>query len=226
MEQLKWDRVYFINVDVRTDRLAHFLSTINKSRLLADAQAEGKLQRFEACTPDKNASPTWYLKQAEGLRAANMWCCRESHLRVWSDAITHGYQHVLIFEDDAVIYPNFDRRFEEFAADLPAGWLGYQLGGNGAAENDRVTDRCYRMRGHFNLHCYGLNRAGLQRTFDHVQLHNETYPDHATRSLQLEEPHFYRPLHWFAGLLDDYSDNSWGKTNWGELNRPTPGYDW
>lgn len=55
------------------------------------------------------------------------------HVRTWQLAIERGLQRVLVFEDDAVLAPDFAPRLAEALAEadaLPAGWLLYLGRGN------------------------------------------------------------------------------------------------
>lgn len=61
------------------------------------------------------------------------------NIQVWRDAVARNYRRVLVFEDDAVLRPEFTRRFVEAmrAADtLPPGWMIF-LGGLDAKVPDR-----------------------------------------------------------------------------------------
>jgi hypothetical protein len=71
-----WDRVVFINLDERSDRLAEFRDVVTRSGLLRDTE----VVRFAAESPRTCVPPTWY-RQGQTRREPN-WACRMSHLRV------------------------------------------------------------------------------------------------------------------------------------------------
>jgi GR25 family glycosyltransferase involved in LPS biosynthesis len=221
-----WDKIYVINLAHRVDRIMHFHETIKQSALLSAASERGAITIFQAVSPQTWATPTWYVDKKNKERRSGYWCCRESHLRVWSDAITNRYRSVLIFEDDARIYSNFDKRLSEFHEELPKDWMGYQLGGHWDGKPEYVSANCLRMRGFAGLHCYSLSMAGLVRTYDHLLYNCQDYVDIATKKLQILEPHFYRPKHWFVSVMDDFSNNEGKVVDYGRKNTPVVGYDW
>jgi GR25 family glycosyltransferase involved in LPS biosynthesis len=200
-----WDRVVVINRDDRQDRLSAFMSCLMNSKLLGD------VRRFDAVTAKTLAHPTWFVSHIGSVaRQAAYWCCRESHLRVWNQAILEGVRHLLVFEDDAVIPETFDQQAEAFFSELPEDWYGYQLGGFKWDGARKLTENCGLMKGCGGLHAYGLSAIGLQRTYDHVLYHNRSDLDHATAGLQGEEPHYYCPRKWFVPQVAGYSDNYFG----------------
>jgi hypothetical protein len=185
------------------------MASTRSSQLIRD------VQRFDAVTSKSLAHPTWFVSHTgNAARQAAYWCCRESHLRVWSQAILDGVDHLLVFEDDAVVPDSFDAETERFFNEIPDGWYGYQLGGFKWGGANRLTENCGRMLGCGGLHAYGLSAAGLQRTYDHVLYHNRSDLDHATAGLHGEEPHYYCPRKFYVAQDSGYSDNylAWSNT--------------
>jgi hypothetical protein len=200
-----WDRVAVINLDHRTDRMEQFRKGVRGSEMLSSVA----IQRFPACNPRTVARPGWF-QSGHNRNPDPFWACRESHLRLWQQAILDNVQHLLVFEDDAGIWRDFDERFQRFFRELPANWLGYQLGGFWWGGGVPVSPHCQRMTGCGGLHAYALNAAGLRRAYDHVMWHRTEWLDVATASLHAEEPHFYAPERFFVSQLPGYSDNFGG----------------
>lgn len=199
-----WDRVVVINLARRADRLDAFRRAIGGSTILRGAD----VQRFEAVTAGDCVRPDWWSAAGFGDQSA-YWACRESHLRVWQRAMLDGVERLLVFEDDAQPHPDFDVRFPRFHAELPAGWLGYQLGGWG--ETAEVSANCSRMLRCGGLWAYALNAAGLRRAYGHVCWHVQESIDAATRVLQQVQPDFYMPPGWLVSHAAGYSDNAKGE---------------
>lgn len=181
-----------------------FMAGVSTSRFLTELGVE----RFSAFDGTRLAYPTWFVAHiGSKQRQAAYWACRASHLAVWSRAILDGVDNILIFEDDAGITEEFDANLQAFIAELPADYYGYQLGGYRWKGARKVTENCGLMLGCGALHAYGLSKAGLQRTYDHVQWHRTEDLDHATAMLHAEEPRYYCPRRWFVPQVPGYSDN-------------------
>lgn len=75
----KIDRVFFINLDKRVDRLEEFLGEFKKMNI-----PDNKLERFPAIY-----EPSF-----------TCWGCTKSHLNVLKIARERQYKNILIFEDD------------------------------------------------------------------------------------------------------------------------------
>lgn len=221
------DRVVVINLDSRPDRWQAFTRVVKLSSVLPP------VVRFKALTPRDVVMPTWYMVQRfmgdQRYKAHNYWACRASHLAVMAQALQDGVEHLLVFEDDAVIYPNFDRRYTELLQYMPGDWMGYLLGGHLWNKDNppvRVNSCCSRLREAGALHCYGLNRKGLQRVYDHLSWHQTMQNDAATSALYGPEPHFYCPPHWIVSQRDGPSDNEGRVVAYGTEYKPSAGYNW
>lgn len=103
------DKIYYINLNVRTDRREHIEKNVKEP--LLEYFNEDMWQRFEAVDRTKEPSTP--------RRAAG---CSLSHLKIWKDAMDNDYKHIMIFEDDFefIIEPNrFHALTEELFEDFP-----------------------------------------------------------------------------------------------------------
>ena len=114
------DKVYVINLDKDTERLARF-----------DAQM--KEHRIEYTRISAVVGST--VKETPALTAwCNTFCtdgmkgCALSHLQIWNDMLKHSYKNVLIFEDDALLEANFNEVFKEAWDELPHDFDIFYLG--------------------------------------------------------------------------------------------------
>ena len=214
----RWDRVIVINLPDRPDRLEAFRRTVRQSKILSGVTIE----RHAGFTPAEMPCPTWWAAWKP-----THYACRAAHLDVWRGAIRDRVRNLLVFEDDARIYANFDARLTAFAANLPADWWGYQLGGFTWRGHGSMpaAPGVLRMGGIGGLHCYGLNAPGIRRAYDHVLWHNQVALDAATAQLYREEPHFYMPARFFVSQAAGYSDNEGRDVDYGAEYMPEGGYD-
>ena len=104
------DKVYVINMEKDTARLKVFdehmkgiqydrFNAVNGSKIIKDDRLTGYCSTF--CT--------------DGCKG-----CALSHRSIWDIMIKNNYKHVLIFEDDAIIDADFDRKFNDIWNHKPA----------------------------------------------------------------------------------------------------------
>jgi GR25 family glycosyltransferase involved in LPS biosynthesis len=196
-----WDKIVVINLNSRIDRWEQLQTEIAKSRLLSAIP----VTRFSALDPSSVARPSWFTAQEN---ADGEFCCRESHLRVLNDAILDGTDHLLKLEDDFEIGAEFDERLSEFFGQMPENFMGYQLSGldNLQLEMIEGSPACARNRGSWCTDMIGLSKSGIRRLYDHITWHRTVDIDRVHQSLTREEPHFYRPVAFFAQQRESYSD--------------------
>lgn len=102
-----WDCVYVINLEHRTDRWD------NISKLAKDAGLD--IKKWNAYKADNVDIET----QRIGIRVKKKSCiaCSLSHLSIYRDALSKGYNRILVLEDDAEIpsdlYEKVENLFEE-----------------------------------------------------------------------------------------------------------------
>lgn len=104
--------------------------------------------------------PSW------GNEIPGLWACGESHRQVIARALSDGIGSILIMEDDCRFVPGADAIFADFITQIPNDWQALMLGGQIAVEDGkttRISQHVSRCDGHVErLHCYALNREGMQ----------------------------------------------------------------
>lgn len=110
------DKIYCINLDRRPDRWKQADAEFKKHNL--------QVERFSAV--DGHALPgKEHLTLKPGL-----YGCTASHYLVIERAKYLRLKVIMVFEDDAVLHPDFNNRLELLLADLPEDWHMVQLGGS------------------------------------------------------------------------------------------------
>ncbi len=131
------------------------------------------------------------------------------HIDIIEQAILDGTEYLLVFEDDAVIEPDFNEFFGRMWASLPDDWRGVMLGGAPWTDDAReyvspeTAASLARVRGCLGMHATLWNRDGMRRAFDHFTYWNRMVIDQAFRGLQGDEPRFYAPAKWIVGIDPD-----------------------
>lgn len=130
--------------------------------------------------------------------------CLRSHLEVVETARQQARHSVLIFEDDAVLDPNFNARFEKCVEQLPGDWDMLFFGGIHGEGSIKVTENITRVTDTLSTYAYALKHTIYNR-FIELNRQALTVLDENTRALQ-KEFNCYCFMPHLAWVEDDYSD--------------------
>lgn len=120
------DQIYYVNLDVRTDRqffmerrFANF--DINSNRITA---INGKvLDSFLAKFFERNSDKFFISSlRINGFSAATF-----SHWMAVQDALEHGYETILIFEDDAILHKDFEVYIDKIFTEIETKKIDWDL---------------------------------------------------------------------------------------------------
>lgn len=130
--------------------------------------------------------------------------CLRSHLAVVEEARRRKAPSVLIFEDDAVLDPEFAVKFPLYARQLPADWDMVLLGGIHGAQPVVVSDNVVRISHALSTFAYAL-RDTIYDDFIALNAQALTAVDDNNRILQkLFNCYCFMPH--LAWVEEDYSD--------------------
>ena len=180
-----------INLDRRADR---------RQRMQAEFARHGiaNVRRFAAC--DGNAlvlPPHW-------KHTAGAYGCLLSHVQVVQAARESGHESVLIFEDDAVLDPEFTNKFAAFSGELPPDWDMLYFGALHKDEPLKVSDHVYRITKGNSTYAYALKRTVFE-AFVELNLRAEQVLDVNAYDLQ-QRFNCYCFLPNLAWVQSEYSD--------------------
>ena len=152
----RFDKVYCINLDRRTDRLENFKKEVEKYNL-------GEFERFSAYDGKLlNLTNQFNLKPGEiGIIKSNLDIIR--------NAKKNNYNNILIIEDDCVFNDgiiNVDSFFEL----LPNDWDMLYMGGNhnthmGVAPPQKINDKIVKLHSTYSAHFIGIKST----VFDQIE---------------------------------------------------------
>jgi glycosyl transferase family 25 len=148
-----FDRIYCINLDRRPDRWEECQIIFKKMNI--------NVERFSAC--DGQLIDTRYGKVYNGELGGTI-----SHTRLVKKIIDEKYDRVLVLEDDVEFNDNFLLKTEEVLNELPEKWDILFFGGNHTGGFDKVSDNLIRVYRTYALHCYALNKTGLNTIYDNM----------------------------------------------------------
>jgi len=162
-----FDRVYFINLDRRTDRKLHMEQQLNKLNLSAT-----RIQAFDGKTIKwRKEFGVWSKYWNEGAFA----CCL-SHRQALTDAYKNGFENILILEDDAVLQDNFFEVLDKAWQELPENWHMLYLAANHGAkgspsyptEKDKIGEHLFKLKGSLCSHAIILNKVCYPAILNHL----------------------------------------------------------
>lgn len=141
------EKVYFINLDRRPDRLAHVREQFAKNSIVAN--------RF--CAID-GKDIDLYPNLSRGAAG-----CLESQLSILRKCIADNVQSVAIFEDDVFFVDNFESKFSNFYSQVPSDWQFMYLANNKyQAKVERVAENVEKVSDAWSAHAFVVKRESMQ----------------------------------------------------------------
>jgi glycosyl transferase family 25 len=131
------DAVYVLSVRAYTARQAHIQRELAQHGIAFRFVFEHDAADMDPALVARTFGPSDMRAPHQSLVLKN--------IEVWRHALARGYRRVLVFEDDAVLAPDFVQRFDEAmraAQELQPGWLLF-LGGL----DTKVPDRYFLAKG-------------------------------------------------------------------------------
>ena len=143
---IRFTKTVCINLDRRPDRW---------QRTRAELAHHGfqSIERFAAI--DGNA----IKKPPHWTHTAGAYACLRSHVQVVRDARDSGASSVLIFEDDAVLDPEFEDKFARFIKEVPSDWDMLYFGALHKDEPVRISEHVARITKANSTYAYALRNT-------------------------------------------------------------------
>ncbi len=148
-----FNSAWCINLQERTQRWFDFSSQIGHD------WPSAMVARFDAVNGHRVVVPDWY-KAPPGA-----WGCLMSHMRIWEDALTRGFERVLVFEDDAVFCDGFVEKAELFLDAVPKGWDQLYFGGRPLGRARRVNNLVVEPKEVINTQAYAISNKFMRRMY-------------------------------------------------------------
>lgn len=105
------DKVYVINLDKDQERLQRIDTTLRRQGIAYERLSATLGSQVKS---DARLTSSCNLFCTDGIKG-----CAISHHRAWEDMVNNGYSRVLVFEDDALVPDNFDKRVRDVMYKLP-----------------------------------------------------------------------------------------------------------
>ena len=161
-----FDRAYYINLDRRPDRNEFFKNEINKV---------GLGDFFERVSAEDGIVEPDYLKKH--------YYCAYTHYKLFQKIYEDGYEHVLIFEDDAFFYDGWDKSGIELVENALdeiqnfPDWDMIYLGGCPVSKIKKVSNTLCSANLILNTHAIGFKRSTVKFIIDHYTPFQDSFID-------------------------------------------------
>lgn len=169
-KKYKFDKIYLINLKRRPDRLHNFLKyyknsdfknepvikfdAIDGSKLDVDSVSLSELAKGELQQLETTGFRTKHYQLTKGAIG-----CYLSHVKIWENILKHKYDNVLIFEDDAKIPEDLNKKIFDNMKHVPNDWdivlFGY------ICKQCRKYENYYEVERFMLTHCYMIKRSAI-----------------------------------------------------------------
>ena len=180
-----------INLDKRSDRWGRMCARF------AEHGIEG-VERFPALDGRELTPPAGWAA------SRGAYGCLRSHMAVVERARREDWPSVLIFEDDAVLDPQFGVKFPRFVEQLPAGWDMLLFGGIHYLPLIRAAENLIKIDHSLSTYAYAMRRTVYDAFLDLNRRATGPLDEH-NRELQ-KQFNAYSFMPHLAWVEEDYSD--------------------
>lgn len=137
-----FDKIFYINLDKRTDRNDECQSELSKYNIQAE-----RVSAVDASTLHSSQFPPKKINFRTGAYGLLL-----TNLEIFKRAKTEGYKSIVIFEDDILFINRFDEYFEVIYQQVPDDWQMLYLGANHVIPPIMVTDNVGKCIKTFTTH--------------------------------------------------------------------------
>jgi len=189
-----FDEVFVINLKRRPDRLSEIkeeLARVGIKYTVAEAVDGNELKE------------EYTLPKIEHFSYGDLGCIL-SHLHLVSYAYRNKLKSYFVFEDDAVLRPNFNKEFEVFLSQLPENWDGIYFGGNHMGGTTDINSNVAKIHNTYTTHAFGV-KSNMYEKMVEVWQDRTRHIDVSLSSLH-KDHNFYVSKPHLAWQRDGFSD--------------------
>lgn len=151
VKPVTFDRVVFINLKRRTDRLEAF-----RARQISHGWELSEPVIFAAIDGNKVGVPSYYTA------GGGAWGCCRSHVRILEDAIADGVNSLLVLEDDVTWKADAWEHLRQFMTRVPSNWDQLMLGGQHQSNPLTVSEGVVKATNCQRTHAYAIRGDAMR----------------------------------------------------------------
>lgn len=214
---MSYDAAILISLKRRTDRrektIKHLEERGIKNLLIYDAFDAQELKNV-LVSPPKRKYFSW------AVMGSAVVCCALSHIGAMKMGLSLGYTKILMMEDDVVLSPDFNERFELTEKQLPEDWEHLFLGG--AIRKDFRPRKIIQIGKNVITstftdctHCYCVRNEGIEKVCNEMLHFNTTLDDAINDLIYSDRIKSYTqiPLSAYQGISFSDIDNKFMERN-------------
>lgn len=163
-----FDYIYCINLNRRTDRWQAVQKELSKHGIKATRfeALDGYELSFKHIPTVSMEKKKFYFPGDDQINTREAGLIF-SHKMILLDAIAHGYNNILILEDDIVFKDNFAQMFDTAVKELPSDWDMFYLGGMNWFGNDKpYSDNLRIANKTLGTYAVGINHTVFEKLLD------------------------------------------------------------
>lgn len=177
-----FDKIYVLSLKRNIDRRILIAERLNKVGI--------DFEFFDACD-GQVLNHLWKKLDNSHFTTQNYVACSISHLSIYNDAISRGFNRVLILEDDIKPHKDIQNLFNTFKSQIPEDYDLLYLGWIPLNDdcsmwtyeviNDRfISPNTFKSKNLWGLYAYSPSLSLMREM---IQLYNETFPMEIDRFL-------------------------------------------
>jgi hypothetical protein len=161
-----FDQVYCLNLDRRTDRMEKMQKRFEHFNI--------NFKRVTAIDGKTMADAEFANNKFGEKMNKNTLACALGHQKIFEDAKSNGYQKILIFEDDAMMTKDFEKKLQKL---LKFDWDLIYLGATQYGGWPKATNGFYHPKSTCGAFAYALSKKSYEWMLDSIHKFGKKHAD-------------------------------------------------
>lgn len=195
------DKIYCVNLDVRTDRWELISEEFEKVNL--------DVERFSAVEGSKiPLNELTIINDDLGTNIRGAQGALKSHRAILKEAIDNKYEKIAVFEDDLIFCDDFEGRLNYYIAYTPPDWDMMYMGCHyyGCENPTYIRHYIYKNKRNFGCFAMIIKKDMIQKIYDYTMEETKTIDDYISE--MVKDNNCYSFIPFFVKTTNTVSDIS------------------